>query len=327
MFDLRPELAAEVGDRLITIPGLGRSVGAGDVRAAYELTRLIRRFRPHILHTHTAKAGALGRVLGRVSGVPVIVHTFHGTVFAGHFRRGVEPALVTAERALASMADAVLAVSPAVAADLAARRIGVGKTRVLPLGLDLEPLLAVPPLAADAPPVVTLVARLVAVKDVPLFLRAAELVRERVDHVDIRIAGDGPLRAELEAAAPRWARFVGFQSDMRAVLSSTSIVALSSRSEGSPVALIESLAAGRPVAAVPVGGVPDVLGFRPGAVLASVRTPAALADAIVEVLSEVRHRVGADDGRAAVVEVYGIDRLVADVEALYEELWAAQGDK
>ena len=320
MFDLRPSLAADVGDRLITVPGLGRSLGVGDARAAYELAALIARFRPHVLHTHTAKAGALGRV----SRVPVVVHTFHGTVFAGHFRPGVEPALVATERALARAADAVLAVSPAVAADLERRRIGVGKTRVLPLGLDLAPLLAVPALAADAPPVVTLVARLVAVKDVPFFLQAASLVRDRVDGAEIRIAGDGPLRPELESAAPRWARFVGFQSDMAEVLASTSVVASSSRSEGSPVALIEALAAGRPVAAVPVGGVPDVVAGRPGAVLAPVRTPDALADAIVDALTDARHRVGAEAGRAAVVEAYGIDRLVRDVEALYDELWATR---
>jgi glycosyltransferase involved in cell wall biosynthesis len=262
--------------------------------------------------------------LGRLTRVPVVVHTFHGTVFAGHFRPGVGTALVQAERALAAAADAVLAVSPAVAADLAARRIGTGRTRVLPLGLDLEPLRAVAPRQHDAPPVVTLVARLVPVKDVPMFLQAAELVREHVDGVEIRIVGDGPLRGDLDAAAPRWARFEGFRSDMAAVLEDTTVVALSSRSEGSPVALIEALAAGRPVAAVPVGGVPDVLAGRPGAVLATARTPEALAHAIVEAIADVRHLEAAESGRAAVVEAYGIDRLVADIESLYDELWAAR---
>ena len=324
MFDLRPDLAAEVGDRLITIPGLGRDPGHGDIQAVVELHRLIRSFRPHIVHTHTAKAGALGRVLGRLNRVPVVVHTFHGTVFSGHFHPAVGKSLEVAERALASLADAVLAVSPAVADDLRTRGIGRRSVRVLPLGLDLAPLLDVEPLHHDAPPVVTLLARLVPVKDVPLFLQAAALVRDRIPNVDIRIAGDGPLRTELEAAAPLWARFLGFESDVANLLSTTSVVALSSRSEGSPVALIEALAAGRPVAAVPVGGVRDVLGGRPGAVIAEIRTPEGLAAAIVDVLSDVRHAKAAETGRLDVGSAYGVDRLVADVEALYEELWLAR---
>ena len=324
MFDLRPELADEVGDRLRIVPGLGRDPGSGDARATWELAKLIRAYRPHIVHTHTAKAGALGRVLGRLGRTPVVVHTFHGTVFEGHFRPGVGEALVVAERALASLADAVLAVSPAVAADLEARRVGRRSVRVLPLGLDLVPLLDVAPRLHDAPKVVTLVARLVPVKDVALFLRAAELVRERVPDVEIRIAGDGPLRDELEVAAPRWARFLGFQSDVAALLADTTVVALSSRSEGSPVALIEALAAGRPVASVAVGGIPDVLGGRPGAVLASSRTPEGLAAAIEEALVDVRHLEAAEAARHDVAVAYGVDRLVTDIESLYDELWAAR---
>jgi glycosyltransferase involved in cell wall biosynthesis len=325
MFDLRPSLAAEVGDRLVTVPGLGRDVsGAGDVRATIALTQLVRRFRPHIIHTHTAKAGAIGRVIGRALRAPVLVHTFHGTVFAGHFPRPVGAALVAGERVLGAMADAVLAVSPAVAADLQARRIARRRLRVLPLGLDLDALFSVPPAAHDAPAVVTLLARLVPVKDVPLFLRAAEVVREHRPEVEFRIAGDGPLRAELEAAAPRWARFLGFAGDLPALLADTTVVALSSRSEGSPVALIEALAAGRPVAAVPVGGVPDVLGGRPGAILAADRSPEGLGAAILEALGDVRHLEAAERGRADVVATYGIGRLVSDIEALYDELWAAR---
>lgn len=322
MFDLRPDLAAEVGDRLVTIPGLGRDPGHGDVQAVAALHKLIRSYRPHIVHTHTAKAGALGRVLARVSRVPVVVHTFHGTVFSGHFRPAVSAGLVGAERALAGLADAVLAVSPAVADDLRARGIARRSLRVLPLGLDLAPLLDLEPLRHDAPPVVTLVARLVPVKDVPLFIQATAIVREHVPEVEVRIAGDGPLRRELEDAAPRWVRFLGFESDVAALLSSTSMVALSSRSEGSPVALIEALAAGRPVAAVPVGGVRDVLGGRPGAVLAETRTPEGLAAAITAVLQDVRHTEAAEAGRHDVATAYGAERLVTDIEALYDQLWA-----
>jgi glycosyltransferase involved in cell wall biosynthesis len=333
MFDLRPSLRDEVGARLVIVPGLGRDVsGAGDVRAVAALSRLIRSFRPHIVHTHTAKAGAIGRVLARVHRVPVVVHTFHGTVFAGHFRPGVGQALAQTERALARLTDQLLAVSPAVARDLEDRRIGrIGRgvrgvrgVRVVPLGLDLDPLALVPPVAPDAAPTVTLVARLVPVKDVPLFIAAAGIARERVPGLRVQVAGDGQLRGELERDAPGWVRFLGFQSDLASLLAGTTAVALSSRSEGSPVALIEGLAAGRPVAAVPVGGVNDVLAGRAGAVLAAGRTPAALADAIVDAVGNPERAAAAQSGRAAVIAEYGADRLVSDMSALYDELWAAR---
>ena len=138
MLDLRPRLRAEVGERLVTIGALGREVGViRDIKAAAELTRIIRNFRPHVLHTHTAKAGALGRVLARATAVPFVVHTFHGTVFDGHFQPGVGKAVALVERALAHLTDAIVAVSPAVAQQLRDRRIGVDRLRVLPVGLDL----------------------------------------------------------------------------------------------------------------------------------------------------------------------------------------------
>jgi glycosyltransferase involved in cell wall biosynthesis len=202
------------------------------------------------------------------------------------------------------------------------RRIGVDRLRVLPLGLDLEPFARVVPLHGMPPPVVTLVARLVPVKDVAFFIRAARLVREARPDVRMQIAGDGPMRAELETAAPEWVEFLGQQSELPALLSGTGVVALSSRSEGSPVALIEALAAARPVVAVPVGGVPDVLHGRPGAVVTAARTPRHLADAIIAALADDTLAAGAAEGRDVIVERYGIDRLLREVALLYDELWS-----
>lgn len=328
MTQLRPSLGAELEGRIVHIPGLGREVSStGELVATRAIAALVRSFRPHIVHTHTAKAGAIGRVVARSLRVPVVLHTFHGTVFQGHFGGAASRAIVTSERALGRLSDAVVAVSPAVAENLAFHRIGGRRVRVVPLGLDLEPLLAVPALPAlssDRRPVVTLVARLVPVKDVPFFFDAVRLLQARVPNVDVRIAGDGPDRQALETIAPDGVRFLGFAADLASILAESDVVALSSRSEGSPVALIEALAAGRPVAAVPVGGVPDVLTGRPGAALAESRTPEALAAAIHEALTSDDIRRGADEGRAKVIADYGAERLLGDVSSLYEELWAAR---
>ncbi|HUP70238.1 MAG TPA: glycosyltransferase [Acidimicrobiales bacterium] len=324
MLALRPDLAVELGERLVTIPGLGRDVRPGaDLRALRGLEGLVRRFRPHVVHTHTAKAGALGRLVAAGRRTPVIVHTFHGTVFGGHFHPVAGRAAALAERGLGRLSDAVLAVSPTVASELARHHVGRGRVRVVPLGLDLAPFAAVPALEGAPPPVLTLVARLAPVKDVPLFLEAAEMARRRVPALRVRIAGDGPLRSEIEAIAPPWAELLGHRGDLPALLADSGVVALSSRSEGSPVALIEALAAARPVVSVPVGGVVDILRGRPGALLATDRSAGALADAIVQALGDASLARAAAAGRAQIVCEFGIERLVADIEALYEELWEA----
>jgi glycosyltransferase involved in cell wall biosynthesis len=324
MLDLRPALGARIKDRIVSVPGLGRDPRPGsDARALRSLLRLTGELRPHIVHTHTAKAGTLGRLAARAKHVPVVVHTFHGTVFAGHFRPMLGRAIATWERVLGHVSDAVIAVSPAVAGDLARHHIASGRVRVVPLGLDLEPFASVPPISGAPSPALTLVARLAPVKDIPLFIEAAQLVRERLPGLVVRIAGDGPLRRSLEESSPEWVSFLGHQGDLPALLATTGVVALSSRSEGSPVALIEALAAARPVAAVAVGGVRDLLSGRPGAVLAGERSAAALASVITQALGDPAVAAAAAEGRGGLLEDFGIDRLVRDIEALYEELWDA----
>lgn len=324
MLRLRAGLAEEVTGRVVTIPGLGRDVRPGaDVRALRALWRLVGEFRPHILHTHTAKAGGLGRLVAFGQRVPVVVHTFHGTVFAGHFGPVAVPLIALAERTMGKMTDRVLAVSPAVAADLARYRIAPRRVRVVPLGLDLAAFSRVPALHGEIHPAVTLIARLVRVKDVPLFIEAAGLARRQLPELEVRVVGDGPLRRELEASAPRWVSFLGYQANLPAVLASTAVVVLTSHSEGSPVALIEALAAARPVVAVPVGGITDILEGRPGAIVTADRTPSTIAEAIVGAVTDRSLGVSAASGRARLLAEFGIDRLAGDIEQLYEELWAA----
>ncbi len=325
LFALRPDYASQLEGRLKRVGGLGRAVNpVQDIRAAAALERLIRRFRPHIVHTHTAKAGALARPLARLHRVPVVVHTFHGTVFGGHFRPATARAVAAAERVLARFTDAAVAVSPAVKAELAHRGIAPGAIRVVPLGLDLAPFMAVPPITPDhRNRQVALVARLAPVKDVPLAIAAVAQARTRLPDLTLAIAGDGPLRSELERAAPSWVRFLGNVANVPGLMRESAAVVLSSKSEGSPVALIEALTAARPVAAVPVGGVIDLLSERPGAALARDRSPEALAAAVADVLSDPSYAAGAAAGRSRLADGFGADRLVADVAALYEELWAA----
>jgi glycosyltransferase involved in cell wall biosynthesis len=322
MLELRPDLAEEVGDRLIKVPGLGRDPRVGkDTRALYHLHGLIGEFRPHIVHTHMAKAGTLGRLAAAARRVPLILHTFHGTVFQGHFHPVVGRAIARWERIVGAITHRVLAVSPSVATDLRGRGIGRDRVEVIPLGLDLEPFLRVSAIAGPPPRVATLVARLAPVKDVPLFLQAVELVRTGIPDLEVRIVGDGPLRERLARSAPPWVSFLGNRGDLPEILETTGAVALTSHSEGSPVALIEALAAGRPVVSTPVGGAVDILRERPGALLSKDRSPSAIADALHRALTDPAISSGAEETREEVANEFGVTRLVRDISSLYEEMW------
>ncbi|HEY7142416.1 MAG TPA: glycosyltransferase family 4 protein [Methylomirabilota bacterium] len=330
------------GDRVVRVPALRREVHpAADVAALAALVRLMRRFRPHVVHTHTAKAGALGRLAARLTHVPVVLHTYHGHVFDGYFGPRRARVFLSVERALARHTDCLIAVSNAVRRDLLA--LGVGRAeqfRVIPPGLDLDPLLG-----ADAmrgalreelriPPDATLVgivARLVHIKAHEVFLGAAARVAREAPGCRFIVIGDGERRAELEVLAARdglatRAHFLGWRRDLPRIYADLDIVALTSRSEGSPVALIEAMAAGRPVVATRVGGVPDVVDDGVTGRLVPPGDAAAAAGAILELLSDPkRAQTIGQAARERVAPRFSVARLLTDLDELYRALLRAKG--
>ncbi len=331
------DLAAARGVDLVVLPDLGRAIRPlNDVRAVLQLYRLMRRERPEIVHTHTAKAGALGRIAALMARVPVVVHTYHGHVLSGYFHPLASLFFRGVERTLAHATDALLTVSESVKEDLV--RLGVappGRMRVLPLGLDLQPLAGSLPrgtLRREAnwssdSRVVGIVGRLVAIKDVDTFIDAAALLASRTTDIRFAVVGDGEERTRLEARAVAILgdriHFFGWRKDTAAVFGDLDMVVNTSLNEGTPVALIEALAAGRPVVASAVGGTPDLLDGGRFGTLVPARSPAGLAKAIGEALdaSENSLRMTAE-GRAAVLKRYSLARLLDDMAALYRELLA-----
>lgn len=324
------------GLRPRVIGSLTRRIGpVDDARAFADLVRIARAYRPHIVHTHLSKAGFLGRIAGRLAGAPVIVHTFHGSVFRGHFSRPMAAVYLRLECALARSSTAIVAITEGQRRDLAELGVApLNKIVVIPLGLDLEPFLNAPDreasrrtlgIPADAT-VVALVGRLVPVKDVPTFLGAVATLRARMPGTVALVVGDGELRPRLEALAAELGlggscRFVGWRGDVERFYAAADVVALSSRSEGSPVGLIEALASARPVVATAVGGVPDVVRDGEHGLLVPPGDAAALARAIEELLRDGARRAAyGAAGRAMARARFGADRLVADVERLYRKL-------
>jgi glycosyltransferase involved in cell wall biosynthesis len=330
------DLAAAKGVECLQLGALGREIRPlSDARALWGLWRLIRKQRPHVVHTHTAKAGVLGRIAARLAGVPVVVHTYHGHVLHGYFGRFQTALFRGLERTLGRASDALVAVSESVKDDL----VGLGvaeaaKIRVVPLGLELGHLTGVLPRGAlrrpagvsDLAPLVGIVGRLAPIKDLPTFLAAASAVHRSVPEARFAIVGDGEERPALEAESRRLGldgvvHFHGWHRDMAAVYGDLDVVVNCSRNEGTPVALIEALAAGRPVVATRVGGTPDLLARGDHGLLVPPGDPEALAAAITGVLrSPEDARARAACGRAHVLRQHSADRLVGDVDRLYRQL-------
>ncbi len=319
--------------RPVRIPGLGRAPRLlDDVRAFFALLSLLRRVRPDVVHTHTAKAGALGRVAAWLAGVPHVVHTFHGHVFHGYFGPLGTHATIWAERLLARLSDRVLAVSDEVAHDLVRRYRIASEERVtvVPIGLPLGAAAASPGERSAArralgidpgAPVAAFVGRLVPVKEPDVALRAWERVlRERPDAV-LLVAGGGPLLARLRGSGVAGVRFLGWCESVAEVFAAADVVLLTSRNEGTPVALIEGAAAGRPAVSTRAGGVPSVVLDGETGLLADIGDAEALAAALLRLLGDdaLRQRMGAA-ARAHVVARWSSARLVADLDGLYRTL-------
>jgi glycosyltransferase involved in cell wall biosynthesis len=330
----------------VDVPSLQRSVApARDAQALLAISRLLGQTRPAIVHTHTAKAGSLGRIAAAIynrttgrSTPARVVHTYHGHVLDGYFSPRTERLVTFAERRLARMTDAIVAISPRIRSDLLEdRRIGsAGQYHVIPLGFDLRALIAIDDdarraarMALDLPGdahVVTSVGRLTAIKQHHLFLEAAQRIARRDPAALFLIAGDGELRPQLEALARdlgigERTRFLGWRRDLAIIYAATDVFLLTSRNEGTPVALIESLASAVPGVSTDVGGVRDVIDTPEVGLVAPFGDAGALADAVGSLLSdEARRRAMGARGRRAMIARYGVDRLVDDVEALYLNL-------
>jgi glycosyltransferase involved in cell wall biosynthesis len=257
---LRPE------DEVHWIPQMSRAVSLfRDLAALFGLYHYLRRTRPDIVHTHTAKAGALGRIAARLAGVPAVVHTFHGNVLDGYFPAPAAIAIRCVERFLGRLTDAICVLSPQQSAELSSRLgvAGTGKVHIVPFGLDLAPYHAIPP----APPGGRLIAgwlgRLVPIKNVPLLVSVMRESARLGAPVEFVIAGDGPERPLVEAAAaelgPARCRFLGWQRQVEPVLAQCHLLIQTSRNEGTPVALIQGMAASRPFVSTPAGGVVDMV--------------------------------------------------------------------
>jgi glycosyltransferase involved in cell wall biosynthesis len=340
--------AERTGVDFMRIPELRRDpAGLDDVRALAALVRLFRARRPDVVGTHMSKAGALGRVAARLAGVKVIVHTYHAKAFYVFDRRWKETATIAAERALTRLSSGSIVVSEKQRRDFVELKIDrPERLRVVRYGLKLEPLLA-----ADARPrtlraetgvpetarLVGVVGRLVKIKGQDVFIRAAVEIARRFPDVYFILAGGGESQREYETLAAELGlesrfRFLGWRRDVPQVLANLDVVVLPTVNdfEGTPLAVIEALAAGRPVVATDVGGVSEVVRDGETGLLVPIKDPDAIARSVARLLDEpMTSRLLATKGRELVSDQYREADMVRNVEGYYRELAASGrfGDK
>lgn len=340
-------IAAEAGIWPIYVDDLRRGLGWHDLNACATINRLLARIDPAIVATHTAKAGALGRAVGlwrclaRSERVR-LVHTFHGHVFHHYFSSPVTRTFVAIERGLARLTDMIVTVSPTIRSQLIEEyRIAASdKVRVIPLGFDftwrsrlagergwLRAKLGI----GDSTVLIGTVGRLAKIKNTSLMLRAlARMLRQ--DAIDARLVviGDGDQLENLQNLARELAlsdrvAFCGWVLDRERIFSDLDVTCLSSQNEGTPVSIIESLAAGVPVVATRVGGVPDVMTDPMDGELVESGNEEALAAALAKVAR--RRPVIAAARRAAISQQYSAARMVRNIESLYEEVLQSRGPR
>ena len=343
-------LAGQLGINYVTIPEMGRSISPmKDVQAYNKLKKLIRDFKPDIVHTHAAKPGALGRLAASACGVPAIVHTYHGHVFHSYFNKVKSGFYINLERYLASKSSAIVAISEAQKKELAHefRIAPEHKFRIIPLGLDLDKFQRDMPEKRrsfraefgldDEVVAIGIIGRLVPVKNHPLFLKAIQHVLQQSSRkIKAFIIGDGETRADLEAEASRLGIpfsvqdsdthphplvFTSWRSDVDTITAGLDIIALTSFNEGTPVSLIEAQAAGKPIVSTRVGGIGDIVLEGETALLAALDDEETFCRHLLQLVEDeaLRVRLGSNSS-PYVLQRFSYQRLMRDMSELYYEL-------
>ena len=315
----------------IRIEGLGRHVSfSGDIKAFVFLVKAIRDFKPDIIHTHTAKAGFLGRIASLVSFQKSIrVHTFHGHLLNGYFGSFKRLLVVIAEKSLATITSQLLAVGDKVREDLL--KAGIGKKEkfgLIPPGLEIGIL----PLKTESKAFYALnnnrlqcafIGRITQIKRPDRFLDVVSEIKTRDINLDFFIAGDGEL---LEACRKRITAeelpvvVLGWQSNIERVLSAADIVLLTSDNEGTPLSLIQAGMAGLPVVTTNVGSVSEVVLNNVTGIITELDVQQ-IANALENLANNNAAR--AQLGKSAqefTLANFGVQRLVHDHEELYKRL-------
>ena len=341
-------LAEQMGIKPVLIPDMGRSIHPlKDYKAYRKVQKIIRDFKPDIVHTHSAKPGAVGRLAASSLNIPAIVHTYHGHVFHSYFGKLKTKLIINTERYLAKRSHALIAISDQQRNELTEdfRIADRAKFKVIPLGFELKKFSENQEEKrkkfrqefnlGDDEIAIGIIGRLVPIKNHNLFLEGISYVlRTASKKIKGFIIGDGETRQALEGRANqlniRFSHdhdpnasliFTSWRNDIDVINAGLDIIALTSLNEGTPVSLIEAQAANKPIVSTRVGGIGDIVLENQTALLSETNDIRSFQENLLRLIEDDEMRNSFNQrGAGHVQEKFSVERLANDMSDLYYEL-------
>jgi glycosyltransferase involved in cell wall biosynthesis len=332
----------EYGVKPILIPELKRNPNFfSDRKALKKIKTIIEEFKPDIVHTHAAKAGALGRKAAFDCKVPVVVHTFHGHVFHSYFGKFKTEVFRRIEKRLASKSSGIIAISAQQRNELSEKYAIANKNKieVIPLGFDLNPFQVDLEIKrqktrenfnlTDDQIAIAIIGRLAPIKNHMLFLDSIEIVNQQATKKPVFfIVGDGETRNEIELQIKKIKtnqtidiRLTSWIHDIKTFNAGMDIICLTSNNEGTPVSLIEAQACNIPVISTDVGGVKDIINENETGFVVPKNNPEKFAEKLLELIEDEKKREKmSQNGWSFVKDNFHYQRLVRDMENYYHNL-------
>ncbi len=326
----------EFEDNRITVTHLKRDINLlQDFLALIELYFIFKKEKFDIVHTHTAKAGFLGRIAAYMAGAGRIVHTPHGHNFYGYFSRGAAKLVVMLEKLAASVTDKIIVLTQSEKKDMAEYKVAAGpKVQVVDSGVDLESYGEADIdvgkkrdelQAGQDTALVGMIGRLEPVKGPEYLIRAAGLVLDEFEKVKFLVAGEGSLRGRLEflckeANISDKFIFTGWREDIPEILTVLDIVVLPSLNEAVGRVLIEAGACGKPVVAADTGGIPDIVRDGRTGILVPPKDAVSLSRAVLDLLKNKEKRMRMGEEAARWVRKFSAGRMIREISGVYEGL-------
>jgi glycosyltransferase involved in cell wall biosynthesis len=242
-----------------------------DFLSFFEILKIIRKVKPDILHTHTSKAGFIGRIAGRIAGIKVAVHMPHGHVFYGYFNKIKTRIFVYLEKIASMFSDKIVTLTDIEKLEYLDEKIAPdNKIVAIPCGIDVDKFSSAQNTVRNefgiSPdmPVIGWVGRAESVKGGEYFLRACQLIKKEMPHARFLVVGDGSLQGEMEALAnslnlSNEVKFAGYRTDMPEIMNSIDLLLHTPLNEGLGRVILEAMACGKPIVATNVGGIPEIV--------------------------------------------------------------------
>ena len=341
-------IAQRLGLKPIEIAEMRRNIlPFNDIIAYFKIKKIIREFKPDIVHTHASKSGAIGRLAAKSCNVPLIVHTFHGNVFHSYFNGFLTSLIIRIERFLAKKTNAIVAISDSQRKELTDvyKIAPPEKIFTIPLGFNLEKFSVDQDTKKELfrnkygfdknDIVIGIIGRLVPVKNHEMFLEVAALIKASSNkNVRFVIIGDGESRTQIENKATglnlSYSYFVShpkvttdilvtsWETEIDQALAGIDIIVLTSHNEGTPVSLIEAQAAYKPVVSTNVGGIEDIVQHGETGFITEAGDTATFAQHIQTLIDnpQLRDQMG-KKGFENVIKRYSKQRLITDMKHLY----------